>query len=480
MKKYSFLFVFVFLVCHFLPAQDPVLRKSVLLPSEVLYEKEVALPLGEQGVVVAAINSEMKGKNGAVRVWYCNKELDLVKTWDNTYAYDIREISLLQASNSVYLQTHGWKCEYDIHKMEISSLKNSKLSLPLEGRCGIGSLAVSEDKLVGVSYDKEAYYTEISPGTGTKQDVIMPGKGETVLSLEVDPVHNLTGIFIQKSYGRFNAAHAMKFFSQGKLTIDLAMDETNKNKVFTATFAELPDGSILVCGVYNSKTYSGYEGIYVAKIKDGVLGETKYYHFTSFKRYFEFLKEGAQERMSERAERANSTNTSPEVNQDLWMHHLHTAHGKYYLIGEAYYAEFTEAGGNQIFSGNRYTHATIVCLDAQGNIVWDQIMRVTLSNTNLPKEEKRYARALFLKDRIVLFYAVGNTVCSKTIGLDGQELTPYACNDTKGPNGEELPRATSTAEPWHSNHFIVFGRRDGPPGTGKKEVVYLEDFTCGN
>jgi hypothetical protein len=472
MKKTSLLFVLAFLACHFLQAQDPIFRKRLTLPIDATYSEPVALSIGEQGIMVAAINEDTKGKAGLAKVWFCNKELELVKTLDFKTDYTLYGVELVSDKNVVYLKMQG-QCKTEIHKIEIPSLTSSKLTLPAEVRCGMVNFAVLNGNLIGTTTDKERYYTEVSPSGSTKQDVmILSDKSDGVLSMRSDPLHGLIGIVIEKNYGKISATHGMKFLKQGKLAFEVDIDGEQKNKSLTATFAETPDGGILICGSYRQPGALSDQGMYIAKVKEGVLGEIKYIHYSSFKHFHDEYKEGERERIA-----ARSTTIKPGFDQLMYMHDFRMANGKYYLVGEAYHQEMNDVGGNQTFYGNQYHHATIACLDAEGNLVWDQIFPLSIDGI---KTEKHFANVMFLKDRIVLFGIEGIDVGSKTIGLDGQELTPYASHESPGIDGKDVATVNSNAVVWYGNHFIVYGSEYLKTGSGKKQVLFVEDFAFGN
>lgn len=460
-------------------AQAPVFKQRIEPPINTEYMAPAGIALGENGFILAAISEESKGQSGTVRIWYYDKALKLVKQLDQQVAVNPYQIQLFGTQSTVYLATTGYKCRILFHRIEVPSMKVTPFATAAEDNCFQFDPAILGNRMVcRAPLDNKVGYAEFAlSGGASLGNTELATRNDRSNSLQVDTINDLVGCMVEKNYIRPSLSHHYKVFEHGKPIVDLDMDAGQENKLVSATFAKLPDGSLLVAGTYHRKDFAGEEGLYIANIKSGTIAWVKYHHFTSFKHYFDYRSERGKEVIESKTARANERGTDPLLKHHLCIHNLYAVNGKYYFVGEVYYPDYMESGnGGTVLAGNVYTHAVIACIDPKGGLVWDQMMELALADK--PKEFFLATETMFLKDRIIMFYGSSNTVGYKAFDYQGNVVLPYAeAVIENGPGGDNYLGSTCFSTPWYGGRFLVYGRQLVKNGSAKRNAIFIEEFT---
>jgi hypothetical protein len=251
-------------------------------------------------------------------------------------------------------------------------------------------------------------------------------------------------------------------------------------------------------------TYQGTadysQGIYISKFQGGQQNFLKYYSFTDFKNFFQFMGDKQRERMESRINRRKSQGRDLRLQYRLLVHDIIERNGQYIMVAEAYYPEYRSNynsmypgpwgygygyggfGGmpynrnTPIFDGWVYTHAVIAGFDHQGKLLWDNSFEISDVKTFSLREKVKVS---FDNENLMLAYNHKGELKTKVIRgnevLEAKENVPIGTDY----QGDRVRKSyTDEIEYWYGNNFLAWGyqkiRNDSNEQVrGRRSVFYF-------
>lgn len=300
------------------------------------------------------------------------------------------------------------------------------------------------------------------------------------------------------NFNRQRTVWIKNYDPEGNLLRNFSLEvEDNKHLIFGRSLTTEQDMQI-VAGVYGGRSAEFSRGLFIASIDPSGMERTRYYNFADLENFFKYMKAKREKRVKTRIERKKIKGKKIKFNYRFLVHELIPYNDQYILLGEAFYPKyktvdqsygffrpFAPGGGmiqnGRIFDGYHYTHAVVMCFDANGNLLWDNSFEIN--------DVRTFALEQFVKlevqdDKIALLYLYDNEIRTKIIQgdqvLEGKTSDPIrTLNETefvKKDFGEK-----SKLEYWYDGHLYAYGVQDivnvNPKNIGKRRVFYINKVT---
>jgi len=263
-----------------------------------------------------------------------------------------------------------------------------------------------------------------------------------------------------------NNIHTIKLIaiSGKKFNTAEIINISETNKLITGTFSNIKGSSI------DSKSYfaTGSSGFFTCNIIEGNQTQAKYYDFLELENMTGYLKSKEYQAAKKKATRIEDGKGSTSVDFDLLLHEIEKKDSLYYLVSEAYFEEYHTVTNSyydyygrytpvtySVFDGYKYFNTFILCLDDNGNKVWDNGMEIfNILTFNLKNRTNVY----FNEDEIIMAYnsegKIGAKIFKGSEVIDGLEYYPlesYYLND------KIMDDTKSNMKHWYDNYFVAFG-----------------------
>jgi hypothetical protein len=261
------------------------------------------------------------------------------------------------------------------------------------------------------------------------------------------------------------------------------------------------------------------QGIYLTKINDDEITETKFYDFTDFKNFFGFLAPKQRERQEKKVADKKEKGKDLKLSHRMLVHEVIEQDDKYILVAEAFFPEYKYNnnfyspygsafgafspfyssyfnpyrwgygnwgryspfsnyygyrgfGNREIFDGWKYTHGIVAAFDKKGNLLWDNNIELKNIKTQTLKEK---VKVKVDGEYITMSYADKGDIFSKTFknGVVIDELKGKPVSLQK--DGDSVRRtSTDDIELWYENFFLATGiQRITNEDEGRRNVFYL-------
>lgn len=234
-------------------------------------------------------------------------------------------------------------------------------------------------------------------------------------------------------------------------------------------------------GTYNvlqSREFIKYSldasGFYFSSYNFDSLQAVKFYSFSNLKNLSKiFRKSGLTQIKS-----ANKK----QIIDGVLLHDVETYDGKYYLISEFFYPQYTYityydpasrmTRTQSQFEGYRYTGALLVCFNEFGELIWDNIIEVN----NILSKELRERVKLFVDgvDVIMVYSEDGKLhyqVFNNGVSVDKKQSSDI---ETYRKGDQLRGDYFSDIEYWYDHYFVAYGyQKIKSQSTKKREVFYF-------
>ncbi|MBS1542847.1 MAG: hypothetical protein JST14_04395, partial [Bacteroidetes bacterium] len=286
--------------------------------------------------------------------------------------------------------------------------------------------------------------------------------------------------------------------AHGELTRTVVLEPEEDKQLLFGRSIHLTDGSQIVAGVYGRFTeYS--RGIFVASVNNNGDYAIRYYNFADLENFFNYMKAKKQKRVKDRIERRKIRGKKLKFNYRFLIHDLIPYQNQFIMAGEAFYPHYTYpnqasiAGrsfgyyGNSfgpgsmyvptrtdvIFDGYQYTHAAVIGLAKNGNLIWDNSFEV---NDVRSMQLEQYVTVKTEQDRIVLMYLFRNAIRTKIIR--DREVLEGKSNDQMRTNFTEEKVDVKSIESeklvsWYGEYLYAFGVQKVVGDNGRSRRVYF-------
>ncbi len=357
-----------------------------------------------------------------------------------------------------------------------------------------------------------------------------------IQSIEADSVHGVINAVFVTTKGKDKNVFVKTYAPSGEIinNVTLTADKKIRYDLLGGKVSNLEKNDQLVIGTYGTQgpvysrasTYNFWgwgqgsvftgtadysQGLYITKLQEGKEQFSRYYSFTDFKNFFNFMNGRQQERMVAKIKKQKERGKDLKLQYRLLVHDIIQRNGQYVMIAEAYYPEYRNNNnwgspmiggfgmggfgigfGNMspwgygpysgyrnypVFDGYVYTHAVIAGFDLQGNLLWDNSFEINDVKTFVLKEKVKVS---FDNDQLTLAYNQGGKLRTKVIRgnevLEGKDSVQL----TAGFEGDKVKKSlTDDIEYWYGNHFLAWGYQrirndESVQARGRREIFYLE------
>jgi hypothetical protein len=493
------------------------------------------IPCGSKGVLILsqlskqefnirAFNTQLEqkwSKNGTIE-----NSLDYV-----THSFDGENVSLLFSrfkSNS-----------YLVFKINVLSGKMDKYQIYSVGRMEISNFKVlNESIFIAGIVDSQPLI--LFTNLRAKQTKILPSivKGQAeIQSMDLDTLQQQINVTYTVGNRAKNYQLIIKSFDEdGNVLGQVIMNPSDEFAMMNAKLNQINDSLQVVVGTYGHKNSIGSskgpssQGMYFNSFMDGELINSKFYSFTKFNNFFNFLSQRQKERQEKKIKDKEQKGEDLRLDYRLLMHEIIKNGDNYIVVAEAFYPDYKYSnyypygggfgafsplnsgfyspwssiynpyrwgygnyglyspfsnyyspwgyrgynyyGNQQQFDGWIYTHAVVAEFDKNGNLLWDHCV-----NLNDIREAKltQKIKTSVSQDRIIVSYAKNNQIISKTISEKGTIENEQVQNIETENEGDKVKKTSNNElNFWYDNFFLANGYQNiSNDLEGKRSVYYL-------
>ncbi|RVU26631.1 hypothetical protein EOJ36_01150 [Sandaracinomonas limnophila] len=500
------------------------------------------IPLGEKGLIVLTQVSKTdfhlaKLDTDFHQNWTFSGNIDASMDYV-THSYDGRYVHLLFSrfkSNA-----------YAIFRIDLSNGKYEKYQIYSVDRMEISNFRVlNKSVFIGgiINSQPMVLYTNLSQKSTRILPSVVKGQSE-IQSMDIDTTQKLVNITYSSGNKPKNYQLIVRSFDEaGNQYNQIVMEPNDEFAMMNAKSNQLNDSLQVVVGTYGHKNTIGSskgptsQGMFFASFLDGTVQNSKFYSFTKFQNFFNFLGEKQKEKQEKKIKSKEDKGEDLRLDYRFIVHDIIKQGDQYLVVAESFYADYKYAysafnpygtmygvysmpgymlspysfyspwsmlyspfrwgygnyglyspfssyyspwgyrgygsyGNQQQFDGWVYTHGIIMSFDKDGNLLWDK--SIDLKNT---KEDKltQKVKTLIQGDQIILSYAIGNQIVSKTIPMNGADEKEEV-HEIESLNENDKVKKTSKTELnyWYGNYFLANGFQNiSNEDEGKRSVFYL-------
>lgn len=325
----------------------------------------------------------------------------------------------------------------------------------------------------------------------TQHSKILPGlfneTGElTQVKIHSDGSFDL--LISAKNYQRQQTLWLKNYSVDGGLIRNIMLKpEGNSSLIFGRTL-QTKSYDQIIAGVYGSRNSEYSRGLFVARISEDGMQNIRYYNFADLENFFSYMRAKRERRIKERIERKKIKGNKIKFQYRFIVHEFVPYKNQFVLLGEAFYPKYrhtermyspTQSFGSyqnaMIFDGYQYTHAVVLGIDSDGNLLWDNSFEVNDVKTfTLEQYVKMDAR----EDNIALLYLYDNKIRTKLIQdsevLEGKSFNPLLMQFDETLSADEDRTSMNKLEYWYDNHFLAYGTQTiVSPGLRKRKVFFV-------
>lgn len=347
----------------------------------------------------------------------------------------------------------------------------------------------------------KAYYINHDLISGTVTNSPLKLKGNTLFlgSQIIDDKTPFIKVLVRNKPNRKETYHYLYNYSAtGSLSNKLKLKTTSGKNYTSAKYQKNDSAEAILIGTYSQSLKKGSffnpasnanmgitntsSGMYFSKFSGEKQDFIKYYPFTKFENFFNYLSDTYKTYLAKQKQKAKKKGKEIVVNYNLLVHDIIKKNDEYIMIAEAYYPEYhsecytSYSGGKttttckSVFDGYRYTHAVIAAFDSEGEMLWDNCFEIENILTYNLKER---IKVMMDGDDIVLAYSYGGSVQSQIIQgskvVQGKESTKI---ETSGEGDKVKKDWASDMSFWYGNYFLAWGYEKIKDQENKKRNVF--------
>lgn len=288
-------------------------------------------------------------------------------------------------------------------------------------------------------------------------------------SIEKDSLNQLV-YFTIVSDKRTDYDLLLKSFSvDGELVDDLKIRNKGENKLISGKISTLENGKKVAIGTYSDGTSSLAEGIYIAGFQSNNTQEyIKYYPFTEFKNFFDYLPKEQQKRIDKLKEKHKELKSKDiRLQYRLLVHSPVQRDKDILLLAEAYFPMYRNTpkidwqGRREgvtseiVFEGYQHTHAVVMSFDDKGKMLWDNVFKIEHVKN---KELQKIIHLRLGKDSLTMLYGAEGFIRSKMIQnqkvTDSKDKVKIPTISTEDKINKTYSNEISY---WYEKHFLAWG-----------------------
>ncbi|MFC0182840.1 hypothetical protein SAMN04515674_10860 [Pseudarcicella hirudinis] len=534
MIKYSKIFLFYSLIlCLVLPSSAQNIKR-IEIPLLTSSSEYFTIPLGDNGVILLTQLSKqefnlVRFDTNLDRIWSINGTIEANLDYV-TYSYDGRNLYLLFSryrSNSyevIKVNVGPGFVEkfqiYSVDRMEVSDFKAINASVFIAG------MVNSQPVILFTSLNERK--TKVLPSALKSQAEIQ--------SMEIDTTNNTVNVtYAVGTRGKNYQLVVKSFDEEGKQVSQIVMNPNDEFAMMNGKVNQISDSTQIMFGTYGHKNTIGSskgptsQGLYISKLIDNEVLDTKFYSFTDFKNFFNFLTPKQKEKQERKIQDKKDKGEDLRLDYRLLVHDIIRQDGKYILVAEAFYPDYRyqnnypfgmggygyggmgmfgnpwysiynpyrwgygnyglyspfssyyspwgyrgygSYGSQQIFDGWVYTHAVVAAFDDNGKLLWDN--SIEMKDVKEPKLIEK-VKASINGDEITLSYSTGGKISTKVVKGDKILENTQQKQIETDQEGDKVKKTTSdNIDFWYGKYFLASGyQKISNDNEGAKRNVFF-------
>ena len=302
----------------------------------------------------------------------------------------------------------------------------------------------------------------------TLKSKILPGLLNEVGELtqvRVNEDQSFNVLISAKNYQKQQTLWLKNYDPTGKLQRNFMLQPEGNNNLIFGRAIQTNSNAQIITGVFGNKNSEYSRGLFVARVSNDGVQQIKYYNYADLENFFKYMRVKQEKRVKERINRKKIKGKKIKMQYRFLVHELVPYKNQFILLGEAFYPRFKHIDGvygssgktSYVFDGYQYTHAVVLGIDSNGELLWDNSFEIN--------DVKTYTLEQFVKmdaqkEKIALLYLYDNNIRTKiiqdSIVLEGKssnqlQMRPEASLDSEKSGG------INKLDYWYDDYFFAYG-----------------------
>ena len=324
----------------------------------------------------------------------------------------------------------------------------------------------------------------------TQKSKILPGLFNEVgelSDLTTNPDETFDVLISARNYQRQQTLWVKNYDPSGKLLRNVMLVPEGDNHLIFGRTVRTNDNTQLIAGVYGNKKSDYSRGLFVANIGNDGIQQINYYGFGELENFFKYMRAKQEVRVKNRIKRKKIKGKRLKFHYRFIVHELVPYKNQFVLLGEAFYVRYKNASTNsygypslsneinRIFDGYQYTHAAVLGIGANGNLLWDNSFEINDVRTFTLEQ---YVKMDAKNDEIALLYLYQNKLRTKIIQdstvVEGKSYKDLRLKNDENLSGEET-ESINKLEYWYHGNFMAYGVQNviSPKSARRKKKVFF-------
>lgn len=349
-------------------------------------------PAGSDGLVLFR-NKAVSG--GGNTIWQFKKlDFNLNEQWNSKILLNSFSNFRLQRSHEqfiYFLFTKSNSFNLDVIRFDISTGQETVFKINNHIPVNISEFEiVPEGILVGGSYNMRPVVLYYS--FSTSRSLFLPNvfsvKGN-LHHISPDADGNINVLTSGLDHVKREGIFLYTFDSNGKMiNQNLLFSSSPKRALQSGKIINLHNKKI-IAGTYGKKRSEFSQGIFLADLEESEVN-LRFYNYADLPNFFNYMRPGRLERIKNRITRRRDAGKNIKFNYRMRINDIFDAGDHHVLIGESFYPKYksySPYGYNSfrsyysgheeaLFDGYYYSHAVVVGLNNNGEIMWDNSIRI--------------------------------------------------------------------------------------------------------
>lgn len=484
------------------------------------------LPAGEEGLVIFRdIDKYDKSEGGDI--WEITSlDTNLAERWKKEVGVDIDYVFKgfeMYRGKLFLLFTQHDTPQSDLYLLAIDLLEGEveRFDIKNEIKIELSHLTMAGDHLILAGYVRSSP-TVVSYRIGNESGnmKVVPGffkDRSDVVDLRTNENATFNILTLEKGY----QGHYLRLRThapEGDILFEKTLDLPQNYKLLSGKTTDFVDGNIAVTGTYGNVS-SGYAvGIYFAIVKpEGQKDVVKFYGFRHLQRFFDYMGQRRAARIRKKIERKEEKGKEYRYNSRLLIQEVRKEDDGYLLEAEIYDPESDGIDNNNLYhpyynyygfgsydpSGRayqryarkpgplvntdqvshfEYLQSVVVKLDNQGELVWDNSMKIDDVETYSLEQVVDFTGTdgsvcLLYKSEDELNYKIIDQ--SETVEEGKKPILLKHEHDNIG----HTYKGRGKILHWYGDHFLLWGyhrveNKEDPDVENKRSVLFINKVKC--
>jgi hypothetical protein len=340
---------------------------------------------------------------------------------------------------------------------------------------------------------KKQVVMQLNLATGNSKMLLLPGQGKytNIKDVAIDHEQQLVAISTQympkKDIRKWRFEIAFFDETGNRVGPDILIENDPGRYTLDANVTWLGTAEFLLSGNYSTDAKALSNGVFLASYKNGRQQFIRYHNFADMTNFFQYLTDKTKSKVEKRVAKKRQRGQENAVQVLMTTHRITEFAGQYVLLGEAYYPTYRtivttvyihgtpQIQTQQVFDGYRYTHASILGLDKQGNKLWDHCFEIDIPVK--PYYVRQNIRGIATDLEMRLFYPSGANLKSMIIANDNSLIEKNLGKLQTQLVGDRIKREDlPEVQYWYGDYFLLSGsqqiKNTQDKSKGKNRRVY--------